>query len=228
MPSILTTLAQGSAPFISTFLLVHLSAPIMANLGGASLASQAMILGREYYQTSFGHRFLVVIPILTHGLSATAKRIMGNSRSRPLRNAFSIAGYATMFFLLPQHYLLHHILPSNPNPPILAVSPSELDHEYVKFGLQKWPLINWCLYAGLTIAVVWHATEGSRIMWNTWLAGKAGVWKKNAGRHVATVIAGVLPVLTGLFAISREPLMIFASTAERYDAAFRQHFFFRL
>ncbi|KAI0818673.1 hypothetical protein BC629DRAFT_668471 [Irpex lacteus] len=194
MPSILTTLAQGSAPFISTFLLIHLSAPVMANLGGTSLASQVMILGREYYLTSFGHRFLVAIPIITHGLSATAKRLMGERSSRPLRSFFSIAGYASLFFLLPQHYLLHRVLPSNPNPPVLAVSPSELDFEYVKFGLQTWPLTNWALYAGLTIAVVWHAAEGSRIIWNTWLAGKAGIWKKNATRHTATVLAAVVPV----------------------------------
>ena len=133
-----------------------------------------------------------------------------------------------MFFLLPQHYLIHRVLPSNPDPPVLAVSPSELDFEYVKFGLQQWPLINWALYTGLTVAVVWHAAEGSRIIWNTWLAGKAGIWKKNLTRQVATVLAGVVPVLAGLYAISREPLMVFMSTAERYEAAFRQHSFFRL
>lgn len=153
---------------------------------------------------------------------------MGERSSRPLRSFFSIAGYASLFFLLPQHYLLHRVLPSNPNPPVLAVSPSELDFEYVKFGLQTWLLTNWALYAGLTIAVVWHAAEGSRIIWNTWLAGKAGIWKKNATRHTATVLAAVVPVLTGVLAISKEPLMLFSSTAERYEAAFRQHFLFRV
>lgn len=41
--SILTLLAHGSAPFISTFLLVHLSAPIVANIGGSGLASSVMV-----------------------------------------------------------------------------------------------------------------------------------------------------------------------------------------
>ncbi|KAI0692234.1 hypothetical protein BC835DRAFT_83862 [Cytidiella melzeri] len=228
MPSILTTLAQGSAPFISTFLLIHLSAPAMANLGGSSLASQVMILGREYYKTSFGHRYLVVLPIVTHGLSATAKRIMGERSSRPLRSLFTIAGYASLLFLLPQHYLLHRVFPSDPNPPVLAVSPAELDFEYVKFGLHQWPLTNWALYVGLTACVAWHAAEGSRIIWNTWLAAEAGIWKKNTKRHAAAVIAGVLPVLTGLFVMSRESLMLFSATAERYEAAFRHHVFFRV
>ena len=42
-PKILTTIAQGTAPFISTFLLIHLSAPVAATLGGSSLASQVMV-----------------------------------------------------------------------------------------------------------------------------------------------------------------------------------------
>lgn len=40
---ILAKVAHGSAPFLSAFLLVHLSAPIMANVGGSSLASQVMV-----------------------------------------------------------------------------------------------------------------------------------------------------------------------------------------
>jgi hypothetical protein len=40
---VLTKLLHGSAPFISTFLLIHLSAPMLANLGGSSLASQTMV-----------------------------------------------------------------------------------------------------------------------------------------------------------------------------------------
>jgi succinate dehydrogenase/fumarate reductase cytochrome b subunit len=153
---------------------------------------------------------------------------MGERASRPLRSFFSFAGYASLFFLLPQHYLLHRIWPSDPNPPILAVSPAELDYEYVKFGLQQWPVINWTMYVGLTLCVVWHAAEGSRIIWNTWMAEKTSIWKKNAKKHAITVFAVVLPVVTGLLAMAREPLMVFSSTAQRYEAAFRQHFLFRV
>src|SRR6266404_197093 len=41
--SVLTALAHGSAPFITTFLLVHLAAPAAANLGGSALSSQTMV-----------------------------------------------------------------------------------------------------------------------------------------------------------------------------------------
>lgn len=41
--SYLTPIAQASAPFISTFTMIHLAAPIMANVGGSSLSSQVMV-----------------------------------------------------------------------------------------------------------------------------------------------------------------------------------------
>ena len=40
---VLTKVAHGSAPFITTFALIHLTAPVMANIGGTSLASQVMV-----------------------------------------------------------------------------------------------------------------------------------------------------------------------------------------
>jgi len=39
----LTKTAHYSAPFITTFLLIHLTSPAIANLGGSSLASQTMV-----------------------------------------------------------------------------------------------------------------------------------------------------------------------------------------
>ena len=41
-----TKTAHISAPFITTFLLIHLSAPALANLGGSSLSSQTMVSSR--------------------------------------------------------------------------------------------------------------------------------------------------------------------------------------
>ncbi|KAI6140418.1 hypothetical protein BKA82DRAFT_487987 [Pisolithus tinctorius] len=74
--SILTMLVHGSAPFLSTFLLVHLSAPIAANIGGSGLASSVMLLGREYYQTMFGERYLLFLPFAVHVTSSIAKRVI--------------------------------------------------------------------------------------------------------------------------------------------------------
>jgi len=43
LSKILTNLSHLSTPFITTFLLIHLSAPALANLGGSSLSSQVMV-----------------------------------------------------------------------------------------------------------------------------------------------------------------------------------------
>ena len=39
----LTFLSHVPTPFISTFVLVHLSAPIVANIGGSAFSSQVMV-----------------------------------------------------------------------------------------------------------------------------------------------------------------------------------------
>ena len=44
--TVLTRFAHASTPFISTFLLIHLSAPIMATLGGSELSSKVMVCAR--------------------------------------------------------------------------------------------------------------------------------------------------------------------------------------
>jgi hypothetical protein len=39
----LTKATHISAPFITTFLLIHLTAPALANVGGSTLSSQTMV-----------------------------------------------------------------------------------------------------------------------------------------------------------------------------------------
>ncbi|OBZ75548.1 hypothetical protein A0H81_04865 [Grifola frondosa] len=165
---ILTKLAHGSAPFISTFLLIHLSAPVLANLGGSSLSSQVMILGREYYQTSFGEKYLVLAPLFIHPLSGIFKRLLAPAPARRLSSILSITGYTAVAFVS-MHFLVHRTFPADPAPPIFSVGPSELDYEYVKFALSEWPWRSWLGYVGLTACIAWHATEGMKIIWNTWL-----------------------------------------------------------
>jgi hypothetical protein len=41
--AVLTNVAHISAPFLSVFLVVHLSAPALANVGGSSLSSNVMV-----------------------------------------------------------------------------------------------------------------------------------------------------------------------------------------
>ncbi|KAI0263761.1 hypothetical protein BC834DRAFT_827096 [Gloeopeniophorella convolvens] len=223
--SALTTLAHGSVPFITTFLFIHLSAPAMANLGGASLSSQAMLLGREYYQTGFGERYLVFAPLLIHSTSALLKRLFSPQSPRPLSSALSATGYAVAFFFLPVHFITHRLGPADPAPPISSLGPSELDYEYVKAALAEWPSRSAMLYSVLALGVALHAADGIKIMWSTW-APNLKLPERRTRRALAA--AGVLPVLTGLVVLAREPLLAFASTVERYHAALKHSFVYRL
>lgn len=45
--SILTNLQRLPTPFISAFLLVHLTAPVVANVGGSQASSQVMVRARK-------------------------------------------------------------------------------------------------------------------------------------------------------------------------------------
>lgn len=223
---LLTNLSHGSTPFITTFLLIHLSAPILANIGGTSLASQVMILGREYYQTSFGEKYLVLAPLVVHPCSGILKRLLAPKPARRLSSILSLTGYAAML-IVPLHYLTHRVFPADPLPPIEAVGPAELDYEIVKVALSQWPWRSWLAYIVLTTSVAWHAAEGMTLIWNTWVKDAFGSWRSSAKTRAVAAMLAITPVLTGVLAMSREPLMIFASTAARYDAAMRKLFYYR-
>jgi len=136
-----------------------------------------------------------------------------------------MTGYATILLFLPVHFLTHRVNPTTAGPPIFAVGPAELDYEFVKFGLQKWPWRSWALYAGLVVCVVLHATDGIYIIWNTWLNNIQGWWKGSRNRRFATAVGGlILPVLSGVFMLSREPLVTLSSTAKRFEAVFTKSF----
>ncbi|KAH9057700.1 hypothetical protein EDB87DRAFT_1792854 [Lactarius vividus] len=223
--SVLTALSHGSAPFITTFLLIHLAAPAAANLGGSALSSQTMLLGREYYQTMFGERYLLFGPLLIHSSSAIIKRLFSPRVSRPLTSALSVTGYATAFFFLPIHLITHRLAPADPVPPISSLSPSEFDYEFVKAALSGWPRRSTVLYSVLVLGVALHAADGIGIIWSTWASGL-----KLPGRRARRALAGaaIVPVLTGLAVIAREPLYAFASMAARYQAALTQSIVYRL
>ncbi|TFK69654.1 hypothetical protein BDN72DRAFT_596050 [Pluteus cervinus] len=251
----LTIIAHGSAPFLSTFLLVHLSAPILANFGGSELASKTMLLGREYYQTSFGEKYLLLGPLVVHSLSGLSKRLIstlssnrtspnangdGNQaipKPRPFSSLLSVTGYSLAFLFLPIHYLTHRVIPTNPSLPIDAFGPSELDYEFVKAGLHKWPKTSSFLYGGLVAFSVLHAVGGSDVIWKTW-KNKTGLsrvkdlvnrikinrrWKSRLA-----LITIVIPTLTGLYAIAKEPVVVLSSNLQRYEAVFRHFLVYRL
>ncbi|EIN07922.1 hypothetical protein PUNSTDRAFT_144410 [Punctularia strigosozonata HHB-11173 SS5] len=239
------TVSHGSAPFIATFLLIHLTPPVLANLGGSSLASQIMLLGREYYQTPFGEKFLVLAPIALHVTASIARRLLyvpppqadpapltenptfepapkPARRIRPLTSLLSLTGHALVPLAL-IHFLTHRIYPADPSPPIFAVGPAQLDYEYVKTALHGWPVRTWALYTGLVGAVALHWVEGINIITRTWM--RKPLIRQRLKRLVSALIAA--PVLSGVWFMSREVSMTFADVGERYVAALTRNWVYR-
>ncbi|KAL4246149.1 hypothetical protein ABKN59_009336 [Abortiporus biennis] len=233
---VLTKLAHGSAPFLTTFVLIHLTAPALANLGGTSLSSQVMLLGREYYQTSFGEKYLLLLPFAIHTSTSIAKRLITPKRStRSLRSLLSITGYVALLVFVPIHYLTHRVYPTDPSPPIYSIGPSELDYEFAKVAVETWPWRSWLLYGGLTLGVAWHMAEGANIIYTTWFKGKGGlgagtvkIGKLQVRQRVIGATLAFIPALTGLWMISTEPIMAFSSTILRFQEVLKKSFIFRL
>src|SRR5258706_2322569 len=139
----------------------------------------AKLLGREYYQGRYTEPLLVSAPLGIHVASSLARRILlsikpfhsttsQNSKSilakiwRKLKSTrlVTLSAYpALAFFAI--HVESHRLRPSFPQPPISALSPSELDYEFVKYGLQTYPLWAWVTYGGFVFAVLYHASEGA-------------------------------------------------------------------
>src|SRR6266702_1009167 len=83
--SVLTALAHGSAPFITTFLLIHLTAPAAANLGGSALSSQTMV---RFLLPFFFQCILTVF-----GIRQTTTSCLGASTTKPcLESGTSYSG----------------------------------------------------------------------------------------------------------------------------------------
>jgi len=190
------------------------------------------LLGREFYQTSFGERYLVLAPLVIHPLAGIAKRLfslgVGSqkplSRPRPMTSVLASTGYLTLFLFLPVHYLTHRVYPTISTAPIHSFGPAELDYEFVKTGLQTWPFRSWLLYIGLVSCMALHSVEGISIITATQF-GKAVVPKGR--RKLASLFVGI-PVLTGLLFISREGVWALTSSLEGYVAAFSKSVVYRI
>ncbi|KAF8485637.1 hypothetical protein JB92DRAFT_1538171 [Gautieria morchelliformis] len=211
----LTTLSHLPTPFISTFLLIHLSAPALANLGGSSLSSQVMLLGREYYQGSFSEPWLLFAPLGIHVTAGVTKRLL-SSNPLPRRPSLLTATAYPLLLLLPIHILTHRVIPSDTSPPISALSPSELNFEFVKAGLAGWPVRSSVLYAGLVLCGVVHTFEGWDVILRMWGGGKG------LGRKTRRILAGVGigTVLSGLFYSAKESLLVLQSTLAQINASY--------
>ena len=184
------------------------------------------LLGREYYQTPFGEKYLLLTPFVVHVASGIARRLIGPTPSkqpRRLTSPLSLAAYASLVFL-PLHVFTHRLAPTDASSPaIMAVGPAELDYEFVKTGLSRFPWRSWALYSGLVVSVLVHAVEGVNIIRASWV----GTRLSSQTRRLI-VGAAALPVMLGLWTLSREPLMALSSTVERYSACFTSLWVYRV
>lgn len=169
----------------------------------------------------------MLAPLVLHPVSTIAKRLLSPKSARKLTSIISLTGYL-IIPLLASHFLIHRYFPADPMPPIAAVGPSELDYEFVKVALRERPWMSWLGYAGLTLAVAWHAIEGERVIWNLRLRELFGRWTLGAYARAAVAITAALPVLTGVFIMSREPVVAFVGLASRYQAALSKVFNMRV
>ena len=102
-----------------------------------------------------------------------------------------------------------------------------MSFEFVKYGLQTYPWRTWLLYGGLITGVALHACEGFGVLY----ARFTGKYRKRETRVLLReMVVGfmVLPVLGGLFSLSREPFMAFGSMAESIKAVYQSIPLFKL
>ena len=78
--------------------------------------------------------------------------------------------------------------------------------------------------------VALHGIAGAKIIWQTWFGNAVTTRRKrgNVSSQVATASGTVAPVLLGIFALSKEPLMVFPSTIARFAAVFQQSWLYRI
>jgi succinate dehydrogenase hydrophobic anchor subunit len=155
-----------------------------------------------------------------------AKRLLSppSSKPRKLTSTLSLAGYSALLVFVPIHFITHRLAPTDAASPIFAVGPSELDYEFVKTGLAQFPWRSWALYTGLVASVLLHAVEGMQVIMTTQL----GAARVSSGKRRLVAGAVALPVLLGVWTLSREPLMALSSVVGRYSASFTSSWVYRI
>ena len=82
----LRTISHVTTPFISTFLFVHLAAPVFANIGGTNLASRTMVTRFCFLQKSDWHLELFFIVV------ASGPGVLSNSCRRRTTSLWAYSG----------------------------------------------------------------------------------------------------------------------------------------
>lgn len=240
----LTVLSHVPTPFISAFIVIHLSAPIVANVGGSSLSSQVMVspiaieermyldalqlLGREYYQTSLGEPLFLWAPLGLHVAASLSKRLCSPKPFERPSSLLSIAAYSSLV-LIPLHALVNRIYPTLTVSPIDSLGPSELDYEFVKYGIQQWPIRSTVFYALLTGFALMHMVEGAGVIYKRWVSPMHGPWSKRSTRTRRLLgMTGAVAALSGVLTSAAEPIVGLTSVLHRYRVVYEYSIFYRL
>lgn len=197
----------------------------------------------------------MLLPLAVHPISALLKRLLSllppsKTPPRPKTSLLALTGYS-LLLLAPIHFLTHRQYPTLDALPIDSLGPAELDYEFVKTGLREWPVRSWIMYGGLVGSVALHMVDGTALIWNAWMAGpRTGIQhdsppainerpskslslftfssRTRIPRIFLALSAITLPVLAGLYTLSREPVLTFASMIGRHRAVFLESWIYRI
>lgn len=144
------------------FMVVHLTAPAAAAIGGEDTASQFMLLGRELYQTRLGEKALLASGV-AHVAASAAKRVLASHRQRwrlpslhSLSSWHSVSGFALVPIVV-LHTLKHRWWPAASD-----ISPAFFNYGYVVRALQTRPWLSWLGYGSILLAGSYHWIAGLR------------------------------------------------------------------
>lgn len=210
---VLTGVQNVSALVFTAFATVHLAVPAVAAFGGIHAGNQVQLLGRAYYLPL--EPALVYGPLILHASASILRRAVMVYRTKawPKLNLHTASGYALIPFIL-HHVATHRLIPASSSSPINSLSPSELDLDFVAYGLTKWPVMSWVTYSSLVVGFFYHTGVGlMRVA--KWLGGtqqkgiptpfksKTGGERKRIGMPGTVAIFSAL-VLGGLARIQWE------------------------
>ena len=191
---------------------------------------QFQIFGREYYQTSFGEKYLLLAPLGVHVAAGVVRRGLTWIKKAKQSGQFHVTKpnllVSTAFIsmaLVPIHFLVNREYPSIIEAPIFALSPSQINFEYVKFGLSRWPIRTWLLYGIMVPAVTLHASEGMIVL----ARKRLGVNLRRGSLNATIALTGAALALSGLLIMSREPINTYFGESLRYLAAYTKSPFYR-
>ncbi|KAI6097328.1 hypothetical protein EDD16DRAFT_1442382, partial [Pisolithus croceorrhizus] len=162
-------------------IVILLSVPIAANIGGSRLPD-VQLPGTKYYWTTFGERYLLFLHFATRVTSSVVKWVVltptsySFSPSSCLSTLLSISVYAAPFLVVPIHVATCRLLPTEADSRVVfephQLGCTQLHFESIETVIKKtWPWGSGMPCTGPVGCVFVHAAEGTSIVYtqyNAW------------------------------------------------------------